>query len=53
MDSFHCNSHICDEIYNVAVEDDEDVSKDTKEITHTFFNIDLKGNWFMKIVNLN
>ena len=53
MDSFDCNSRICDEIENVLVEDDEDLSKATKEITHTFLNIDLKANWFMNTVNLN
>ena len=51
--SFDCNSRICDEIVNVLAEDDEDLSKATKEINHTFFNIDLKANWFMNIVNLN
>ena len=53
MDSFDCNSHICDEIENVLVEDEEDLSKATKEITHTFLNIDLKVNWFMNTINLN
>ena len=53
MDSFDCNSHICDEIENVLVEDNEDISNATKEITHTFFNIDLKSNWFMSTVIIN
>ena len=53
MDYFDCNSCICDEIENVLAEDDEDLSKATKEITHTFLNIDLKSNWFMNTYNLN
>ena len=53
MDSFDCNSPICDEIENVLVEDDEDLSKATKKITHIFLNIDLKANWFINTTNLN
>ena len=44
---------MCDEIENVLAEDDEDLSKATKGITHTFLNIDPKANWFMNTVNLN
>ena len=53
MDYVDHNSCICDEIKNVFAKDDEDLSKATKEITHTFLNIDLKDNWFMNEVNLN
>ena len=53
MDSFDCDSRICDEIENILAKDDEDLSKATKEITHTFLNIDLKANWFIDTVNLN
>ena len=53
MDSFYCNNRTCDDIENVLAEDDEDLSKDTKEITHTFMNINLKSDWFMNTINLN
>ena len=53
MDYFDCNGRICDEIENVLAEDDEDLSKDTKKISHTFLNIDLKANWFINTINLN
>ena len=53
MDSFDCISSIYDKIENVLTEYDEDLSKATKEITHNFFNIDLKASWSMNTVNLN
>ena len=53
MDSFYCNNRTCDDIENVLAKDDEDLSKDTKEITHTFMNINLKSDWFMNTINLN
>ena len=36
MDSFYCNTRICDEIEYVLAKDDKDLSKATKEITHLF-----------------
>ena len=50
MDSFDCNDGRCDEIEKVLVEDDEDLSKDAKEIHLTLINIDLRANWVLNTV---
>ena len=53
MESCDCNDSLCDEIEKVLANDDEGLSKAAHEIHLTLFNIDLRANWFLNIVNLN